>query len=370
MFGKRRKRRVPSWFLDWGLPFIAVVVIWLGVTTCFHVVDNSCYTRGNSMTHSKVICEWRGVTFAGWALIGLGLSTLATHGIAWPSRVNTVFRRPTIPLVGVLGSLGVFTIHIVLVVSDGVSLVSDAGSARCWLAFYVATTWPYVCMGAFSIYIFLPGLQSDRRQEVISMVATLCTCTAIVAPLFTYLSSNSLNAGLVAIACIAAAAGLWSALINCSSYGDRLDKLIGATLEQSSLQAHIFYLLRTWIPSLGVVGIVIMLGLAIMTSPWARLGILVAGHLWMSAVTIACYAIDKYSAAGGYWRLSERQLHSFALFWGWPGAEFGQRYLRQKSRKLSFQRTHRLVRLGSIALTMVVAFGGGVVRMIAAGEKT
>jgi len=344
MSRKRRNRRLKNCLLDWCLPFVAVVVIWTGVTTCFHVIDNPRYTRANSMTHSKVICEWRGVTFAGWALIGIGLTTLVAHGIVWPRRINAIFRRPTIPLVSVFGGLSIFIVHLVHVASNGISLTSDAGSARCGLAFYVATGWAYVCVGSFSIYIFLPGLESDRRQTMISMVATLCSCTAIVAPLSTYLLSSSLNAGLVAIACSAAAAGYWSALINCWSYSDRMDKLIGATLEQSNLEAHILYLLRTWIPSLGIVGIILVLGLAMIASPWARLGLLVVGHVWMSAVTIACYAIDKHSAACRYWRLSERQLHSFALFWGWPGAEFGQRYLRHKSRKQSFRQTHRLVR--------------------------
>ncbi len=367
MSRKRRNLRLKNCLLDWGLPFVAVVVIWIGVTTCFHVIDNPRYTRANLMTHSKVICEWRGVTFAGWALFAIGLTTLVVHGIAWPRRINAIFRRPTIPLVSVLGGLSIFIVHLVHVASNGISLTSDAGSARCWLAFYVATGWAYVCVGSFSIYIFLPGLESDRRQEMISMVAALFSCTAIVAPLFTYLLSNLFNAGLVAIACLAVAAGFWSAMINCWSHSHRLDELVGATLERTNLKAHILYLLRTWIPSLGVVGVVTVLGLALVTSPWARLGILAAGHLWMSAITMACYAIDKF-AAGRYWRLSERQLHSFALFWGWPGADFGQRYLRHKSRKQSFQQTHRLVRVGSIALTMVVAFGGGVVRMIASGE--
>jgi cold shock CspA family protein len=39
-----------------------------------------------------------------------------------------------------------------------------------------------------------------------------------------------------------------------------------------------------------------------------------------SAVTFIIYAIDKWAAQKGHWRISEAHLHALALFGGWPGA--------------------------------------------------
>lgn len=80
--------------------------------------------------------------------------------------------------------------------------------------------------------------------------------------------------------------------------------------------------------------IVSMLGLAIAGQlPFAVPGFYVAASI---AVFIA-YALDKSAAQKGQWRTAESTLHLFALLGGWPWALLAQRFLRHKSRKLSFQ---------------------------------
>jgi uncharacterized membrane protein YsdA (DUF1294 family) len=59
--------------------------------------------------------------------------------------------------------------------------------------------------------------------------------------------------------------------------------------------------------------------------------------LVLSMVTFGVYAKDKSAARKGEWRTEEKTLHLFALFGGWPGALVAQKFLRHKSKKLSFQ---------------------------------
>lgn len=59
--------------------------------------------------------------------------------------------------------------------------------------------------------------------------------------------------------------------------------------------------------------------------------------LVLSIVTFGVYAKDKSAARKGEWRTEENTLHLFALFGGWPGALVAQKFLRHKSKKLSFQ---------------------------------
>ena len=55
-----------------------------------------------------------------------------------------------------------------------------------------------------------------------------------------------------------------------------------------------------------------------------------------SLFTIAFYWEDKYLAQYKYWRIPEWSLHSWELFWGWPGAVVAQIAVRHKLRKKAF----------------------------------
>ena len=57
----------------------------------------------------------------------------------------------------------------------------------------------------------------------------------------------------------------------------------------------------------------------------------------MSVVAFAAFGIDKRRAQMNKHRISEKQLHLFALLGGWPGALLGQRWFRHKTVKLSFR---------------------------------
>lgn len=57
----------------------------------------------------------------------------------------------------------------------------------------------------------------------------------------------------------------------------------------------------------------------------------------MSLVTYILYAKDKVTAKLHRGRTSEKLLHLFSLFGGWPGALLALYSLSHKSQKLSFQ---------------------------------
>ncbi len=57
----------------------------------------------------------------------------------------------------------------------------------------------------------------------------------------------------------------------------------------------------------------------------------------MSFITFLVYALDKSAAKKGQWRTAENTLHFLALIGGWPGALLAQKFLRHKSKKVSFQ---------------------------------
>lgn len=57
----------------------------------------------------------------------------------------------------------------------------------------------------------------------------------------------------------------------------------------------------------------------------------------VSVVAFFAYAIDKYAAQNGRWRISEGLLHFLALAGGWPGAFVAQQTFRHKTQKASFR---------------------------------
>lgn len=104
--------------------------------------------------------------------------------------------------------------------------------------------------------------------------------------------------------------------------------------------------------------------------PFAVPGIYAA----FSLITFAVYALDKSAARKGQWRTAESTLHLFALIGGWPGALLAQRFLRHKSRKLSFQIVFWLtIMLNCAALIWLFSpEGAGMLRVVLTifGKKT
>lgn len=72
-------------------------------------------------------------------------------------------------------------------------------------------------------------------------------------------------------------------------------------------------------------------------------------YLLMSVVAFIAYAIDKSAAQAGRWRTKESTLHILSLFFGWPGAYFGQEILRHKSIKREFRTVFFITVLLNIA---------------------
>lgn len=64
---------------------------------------------------------------------------------------------------------------------------------------------------------------------------------------------------------------------------------------------------------------------------------IIVGTIINSLLTMACYKTDKFFAQQQIWRIPEKSLHCWELFWGWPGALFAQRKFRHKNAKISFQ---------------------------------
>jgi uncharacterized membrane protein YsdA (DUF1294 family)/cold shock CspA family protein len=94
---------------------------------------------------------------------------------------------------------------------------------------------------------------------------------------------------------------------------------------------------RSSFPPLFAVCFLFAVGAAVL-SGWLPVAVLVF-YLVASVLTFFAYAFDKSAAVQQQWRTAESTLHLFALFGGWPGAVAGQRLLRHKSAKVSFQVT-------------------------------
>ncbi|XTI95367.1 DUF1294-domain-containing protein [Cenococcum geophilum] len=65
--------------------------------------------------------------------------------------------------------------------------------------------------------------------------------------------------------------------------------------------------------------------------------------LILSLITFILYGYDKVQACINGWRVSEKTLHVFEFFGGWPGALIGQHFFRHKTAKLSYQITFWLI---------------------------
>ncbi len=60
-------------------------------------------------------------------------------------------------------------------------------------------------------------------------------------------------------------------------------------------------------------------------------------YLASGLVAFLAYAIDKFSAQRGGWRISEKTLHLLSLAGGWTGAWIAQQSFRHKTSKSEFR---------------------------------
>lgn len=86
-----------------------------------------------------------------------------------------------------------------------------------------------------------------------------------------------------------------------------------------------------------------------------KLIVLLLWYLALSLMTYVVYAIDKRAARSRRYRVSERQLHCWALVGGWPGAMLAQRRLRHKTIKSGFRFWYRLSVMGNLLALISLA---------------
>lgn len=80
--------------------------------------------------------------------------------------------------------------------------------------------------------------------------------------------------------------------------------------------------------------------------------------------TFLAYWKDKKAAIKGEWRIPEKDLHSLELLGGWSGALLGQKLLRHKNRKKTYQTIFWLVPLVQIVFVLVVLHYLGVLHIL------
>ncbi|WP_231562136.1 DUF1294 domain-containing protein [Colwellia psychrerythraea] len=79
-----------------------------------------------------------------------------------------------------------------------------------------------------------------------------------------------------------------------------------------------------------------------------------------NGISFLLYALDKYKAKQGYWRIKETTLHFVSLLGGWPGAALAQQLLKHKNRKAAFQVRYWLTIIANITvLTSMLYFYHG-----------
>ena len=76
--------------------------------------------------------------------------------------------------------------------------------------------------------------------------------------------------------------------------------------------------------------------------------------IFINIFTFLAYWKDKRAAMSGEWRIPERDLHMLEVLGGWSGALLGQKILRHKSRKKSYQMIFWLVPIVQTAFILIV----------------
>lgn len=76
----------------------------------------------------------------------------------------------------------------------------------------------------------------------------------------------------------------------------------------------------------------------------------------LSAVSFVMYGWDKRQAANGGSRISERKLHTVALFGGWPGSIAGQKVFRHKTQKTSFRIVFYLTAAAHLLASLLILY--------------
>ncbi|MGY8768115.1 MAG: DUF1294 domain-containing protein [Pirellulales bacterium] len=72
----------------------------------------------------------------------------------------------------------------------------------------------------------------------------------------------------------------------------------------------------------------------------------------LSLITFVMYGYDKRQAVNDGRRISEKNLHLFSFFGGWPGALAGQKFFRHKTQKTSFQITFWVLLVVHVSLVL------------------
>jgi uncharacterized membrane protein YsdA (DUF1294 family) len=101
--------------------------------------------------------------------------------------------------------------------------------------------------------------------------------------------------------------------------------------------------------SLAVIGVIAIAGLLAFSS---GLNWLIAYLIAINLLTFIYYAYDKAAAGSRFWRIPETILHLLVFGGAAPAALAGQKLLRHKTLKASFQRTFRLIVVAQILIIL------------------
>lgn len=84
----------------------------------------------------------------------------------------------------------------------------------------------------------------------------------------------------------------------------------------------------------------------------------------MSLITYIAYRRDKAAAMRHDWRTPEKSLHLLSLLGGWPGALIAQRWLRHKSKKISFLLHFAVTVVANVAALLWLQQSGTLLRLL------